>query len=329
MRWLFLLLVLVNLAIYLWGGQIQAPTEQSAVVIEPAVGELRLLSEAGDVTHSAARSTEVAAVPVEPQAPANLPAAPPDETLTDQVMPEESPTAAATPEPAGQEGAEREVVPAQAEALPHADVEQTAVAEAAARGEADFVAPAPALGEPASVPDAEAPAPAPAPAAPVAQAEQPYCGALGPVETRTQAQSLSVELIAGGMDATVRQRGVQRTTGYWVMLPPLASREAAIVRFDSINATGINDMKRFVQGRYRNGISFGLFSQQENALNRQRALKARGIDVVLAPQSVEIDEYYVDFEAVGATFAQVQEKLNERYPQRKITEQACPHIVSR
>ncbi|MEW8014314.1 MAG: SPOR domain-containing protein [Candidatus Sedimenticola endophacoides] len=325
MRWLFLLLVLVNLAIYLWGGQIQAPTEQSAVVIEPAVGELRLLSEAGDVAHSPARSTEVAAVAVEPQAPANLPAAPPDETHTDQVMPEKSPTAAVTPEPAGKEGTQREVVPAQAEALPHADLEQTAVAETAARGGADFVVPAPAPGEPTSTPNAETLAPA----APVAQAEQPYCGTLGPVETRTQAQSLSVELIADGMDATVRQRGVQRTTGYWVMLPPFASREAAIARFDSIKATGINDMKRFVQGRYRNGISFGLFSQQENALNRQRALKARGIDVVLVSRSVEADEYYVDFEAVGATFAQVQEKLNKRYPQRKITEQACPHIVSR
>ncbi|OQX43333.1 MAG: hypothetical protein B0D83_01525, partial [Candidatus Sedimenticola endophacoides] len=116
MRWLFLLLVLVNLAIYLWGVQIQAPTEQSAIVIEPAVGELRLLSEAGDVAHSPVPFTEIAAAPVEPQAPANLPAAPPDETHTDQVMPEKSPTAAVTPEPAGQEGAEREVVPAQAEA---------------------------------------------------------------------------------------------------------------------------------------------------------------------------------------------------------------------
>ncbi|VFS74872.1 sporulation protein [Pseudomonas aeruginosa] len=67
---------------------------------------------------------------------------------------------------------------------------------------------------------------------------------------------------------------------YWVYLPPLASREAALRQLKELQARNI-DSYLIGEGVLANGISLGMFSARDSAESAQARLKTAGYEAEL------------------------------------------------
>lgn len=369
MRWLFLLLLVANALIYFWGSSKEQQLASSEGILENAgMGNLRLLSEVETVDETYVRqqpqipeTVSDEAVPQtstpEPVISADLP----KERVEDVVVTTKDPgsiiessvedgiadTTALQENPVqevekGQAADEVEEIAADVEEpspapevpqvkaeSPEITVEEQPLSEEEGVTVVELGESEPKVGHATESPDVNTveveavPEPEPIPI------EEAFCGILGPLEERRAAQTIVAEMTARDIEASLRQAPMRKPKGYWVMIPPMASQPEAVERFKVIKAMGITDIKRFVQGEYRNGISFGVFSRQVNALNRQQTLKKRGVDVDIVPRYSEITGFWVDFKAFSESFEILSGKLSEKYPQQKIEKQSCPRIVTR
>jgi type IV secretory pathway VirB10-like protein len=242
---------------------------------------------------------------------------------------DESATEFAAPAPA-----EQEIPPREVQSPPPPAVERPAVEQEL---------PPPSTNIPDSVPqvadsepaaglpdDPESAAPA-APAPPPEPEPEPVvlvCGAFGPFERGAEARALAESLASQGMETSLRRDSMEKPTGYWVMIPPLPSRQAAIEKVEQLRASGIDDVRRFVKGDQVNGISLGVFSTQKNAQSRQRAIADKGHRTSVVPRLVTVPAHWVDYRAdqarVDKAVARIRENrdavINEQYP--------CPRVVT-
>jgi hypothetical protein len=273
---------------------------------KPAIGNLRLLAEVPP--------SEADAKPAVPAAAA--------------VDAEESAAEFAAPTLPEQEIPPREVQ------SPPPVVEQSAVDQELPPPSTDFQGNVPAVadGEPAAeLPDHQEPAAPAASAPPPEPKPEPVvlvCGAFGPFERGAEARALAESLASQGMDTSLRRDSMEKPTGYWVMIPPLPNRQAAIAKVEQLRASGIDDVRRFVKGDQVNGISLGVFSTQKNAQSRQRAIANKGHRTSVVPRLVTIPAHWVDYRAdqarVDKAVARIRESrdalINEQYP--------CPRVVT-
>jgi hypothetical protein len=301
MRWLFMLLLSANLVILGWGVQRNPQvTVARPLAKKPAIGNLRLLSEVPPTEADA-----IAAVPAAAAVDAEASAA-----EFEAVAP-----------------AEQEIPPREVQSPTPPVVEQPAVEQELAPPSTNIPDSEPAAGLPD---DPESAAPA-APAPPPEPEPEPVvlvCGAFGPFERGAEARALAESLASQGMDTSLRRDSMEKPTGYWVMIPPLPSREAAIAKVEQLRASGIEDVRRFVKGDQVNGISLGVFSTQKNAQSRQRAIANKGHRTSVVPRLVTIPAHWVDYRAdqarVDKAVARIRESrdalINEQYP--------CPRVVT-
>ncbi len=297
-----MLLLSANMVILGWGVQRNPQaTVARPLAKKPAIGNLRLLSEV-----------------------------PPSEADAKPAMPavdaEESVAEFAAPTPPELE------VPPREEQSQLRPVERPAVDQELPPPSTDFQdnVPEVADSEPAAeLPDDQEPA---APAAPEPPPEPKpvvlVCGAFGPFERGAEARALAESLASQGMETSLRRDSMEKPTGYWVMIPPLPNRQAAIEKVEQLRASGIEDVRRFVKGDQVNGISLGVFSTHKNAQNRQRAIADKGHRTSVVPRLVTVPAHWVDYRAdqarVAKTVARIRESrdavINEQYP--------CPRVVT-
>jgi hypothetical protein len=76
-----------------------------------------------------------------------------------------------------------------------------------------------------------------------------------------------------------QERRQEDAARWWVMLPPLATRVAAIARVAELKRLGVEDVGLIDDdaGGFRNGISLGLFRSEDGARTRVDALAGRGV----------------------------------------------------
>lgn len=98
-------------------------------------------------------------------------------------------------------------------------------------------------------------------------------GAFGPTEVAKAAEAL--DTLAAG--AQKRERRSEESARWWVMIPPLANRNAAINRVNELKKQGIEEMFVIDDDAYRNAVSLGLFRNEEGARARLDALEKRGV----------------------------------------------------
>jgi len=92
-------------------------------------------------------------------------------------------------------------------------------------------------------------------------------------------------LRARGLDARVTPgAGVTRT--HRVIVPPLPDRESARREAARLQAAGIADLMLISAGDYANGISLGVYANEDGARRRVRALAARGVSARIAVHDV-------------------------------------------
>ncbi|MES9883945.1 MAG: hypothetical protein ABW185_24105 [Sedimenticola sp.] len=348
MKWLFIMLAIVNLIIFGWGFQQERSRPEAIVVEYPVVGNLRLLSEIDKTPTVAAKSPQLEEIPSEVSLEINAPIDAAKEILPGdgredavEVM-AEAPVAVLTEIPTETEVEIEEEPPASiaiatleqklAQASPSTPTEEVEVvtphideAKGAERGEvAEVVAVGASTTELVIEPSLATPEEVTFPPKEAAL----VCGAYGPFEKGADARSLADQVYRLGMDSSLRQGSYTETIGYWVMIPPLESQEEAIETVQELKALGIKDIRRFFRGEHRNGISLGAYSRQRNADNRRQALISKGYKVIIKPRQSERQAYWLDYRDGKGESAGLFQQLREQYPEIDHQIYPCSRIVT-
>lgn len=104
-------------------------------------------------------------------------------------------------------------------------------------------------------------------------------GAFAGADTTRAEQAL--EPLALGTKLT--QRRQEDAAGFWVYVPPLASRQSATQKAGEFKRLGVDDY--FIvpdDPKWRNAISLGIFKTEEAAKARLAALRAKGVKSAIA-----------------------------------------------
>ncbi len=146
---------------------------------------------------------------------------------------------------------------------------------------------------PAARAEAAKPATSAKPAPAAKPGEEPLCLVVGPVEAETSAQQILAAFRAAQIPARMTSKDVAHAPDYWVYLPPLPNRDAAIRRLREIQQDMRIDSFLISQGPLVNGISLGLFKNIEKAQELQRERIQQGLDARLTEVERKIKEFSV------------------------------------
>ena len=81
-----------------------------------------------------------------------------------------------------------------------------------------------------------------------------------------------------GLEAElVQETNVQQDSRFWVYYPPLATAELAQTKANEIKSLGVDELYIVQDSKWRNAISFGLFSEEALATSLLKDLKAKGV----------------------------------------------------
>ncbi len=257
MKWLFILLLITNLAVLVWGIQYE-PVDRGADATEfSGVGNMRLLSEV-----EAAKREEEAVL----AAPAPVAEEPPQSV-------EES----------------LEVV------KPVAEVS-------------------------AAIPDR------PQPEVELVS----RCGVLGIIEDRQVAQDTKKQLADEGVKSSLQETTGKIEIGFWVVIPPLESSEAAQDMITKLADAGITDVWHFRSGELNNAVSLGMFFQRENAEKLRREIEQKGFNAELRSRFLNKRRYslHLKIRDEQGVVKQKWNRIKRQYPDIDLTERPCGEIAS-
>ena len=143
-------------------------------------------------------------------------------------------------------------------------------------------------------------------------------GAFPGADTARAGQAL--EPLALG--AKLTQRKLDDVSGFWVYIPPLASRQAATQKAAELKRLGLDDY--FVlpdDTKWRNGISLGVFKTEDAAKARLAALRAKGVKsaTIGARETQPGKTYFQVHDANPALVAKLNE-LKQGFPGTEVHE---------
>lgn len=120
------------------------------------------------------------------------------------------------------------------------------------------------------------------------QVAPPVCTLVGSFKTLLKAEYFAEALLALGLRAEVKRVAVESDSGYWLYLPPEASRKEALRRLSELQARGV-DSYVIPSGNLVNGISLGMFSRRERAEIMLERIKRQGYrpQIVAVPRKVQ------------------------------------------
>lgn len=131
--------------------------------------------------------------------------------------------------------------------------------------------------------------------APAAPQPRDVCNTLGPFVTTADMRAAMQALSPHVERIQYREEQMRRSHGYWVYLPAVSSREAALDEARHLTAKGIHDYYVVTAGDSQNTISLGLFNDQANAQNRLAQLQALGFAARVEQRVDTEPAYWVDY----------------------------------
>ena len=125
-----------------------------------------------------------------------------------------------------------------------------------------------------------------------------YCGRVGPLRPADADKLLAglpegVELLS---DTSAEQRKVD---AYYVLILPLENRAAGRKKVRELNAAGLKDTWLFQGGEYRNGISLGVFSQQQGAQRHAALVEKKGFSAVVREKTSTAKRRWLELRKQG------------------------------
>lgn len=118
------------------------------------------------------------------------------------------------------------------------------------------------------------------------------CLLVGPLDDKSQAEELSGALDSKDIDVNLFTNTVSLAPEYWVYLPPMESRKAAIAQLRELQVKQI-DSFLISQGGLRNGISLGLFRNVDSAQRLLAKRRDEGYPAELREVPRQKDEFWV------------------------------------
>ncbi|MFT5419391.1 MAG: hypothetical protein ACI9D5_000126 [Candidatus Endobugula sp.] len=135
------------------------------------------------------------------------------------------------------------------------------------------------------------------------------CTLIGAFSTQSKADYFVERVAAWGVDAKVKNLLVSTTVGFWLHLPPLASRKELLRRLSELQRQGV-DSYVIPDGRLANGISLGLFSEETRAKTLKNSIAKLGYQPKIAEVPREKREVWV-FLLQGESAKITDEKWSE------------------
>lgn len=258
MRWFLGLLVLVNVAILVWGS-LDEPRPAGQELATPGVGSIRLLGE-----KEAAPAPAAVPIPAPPRSDGVMPRSPVSAAISVPPV-EPKPSPAAEESNASAEMAEATVEPA--EPMPQTRVSEQDSAPEQEKG-----------------------------VAPEIPAKPSFCSRIGPFANVAATQLVADYLKGRGGQVDVSNETRSMHAGYWVMVPPQQSRDAAEAVGRRLKAKGIKDYWVIPKGEFQFGISLGVFSQQPNAVRFAERARKKGFMVDIKDKRKERTAVWLSYQ---------------------------------
>jgi hypothetical protein len=270
MKWLFLLLLLINVGLFMWIFPQRSPPEPTPAPI-PGVKRLVLLNELSEQELEQLRRAEVqrrnGLKPGE--------AGPDDKPRVSQSSTIE---AADAMENAADRSEEERAL------LATTETDQSRPTQSLSK---DIVTPL--LDDGSIAPEQLASATAAKPA------QATGCTRIGPLNKRNQADRLVQRLENLDLDTQVYVDMRDEPNGYWVLIPPQPNKEMAVEVVKQLREAGVSDLWRFTSGTFTNAISLGLFNRESRAERRRQAIAAKGFEPEVRPRLRPKTVYWLEF----------------------------------
>ncbi len=150
------------------------------------------------------------------------------------------------------------------------------------------------------------------------------CLVVGPLANVIEVDELQQRLFAVGVSSKERVDESSQQEDYWVHIPPLASRDAAIRLLRELQAQRIDSFV-ITQGELTNGISLGLFSRSEFAKAVSRRLMDAGYVVAIKSLPRIPEQWWLEMDAAveGKLSASFWDEAADQFPELKTLRTAC------
>jgi hypothetical protein len=159
---------------------------------------------------------------------------------------------------------------------------------------------------------------------------QPLCTFVGPFEATEQAAQLVERLAAMEIEGDVAEVEIPSGPGYWVYLAPRASRREALRSLTELQARGV-DSFIIPKGELMNGISLGMFSQEDLARAHVRDMAELGLNAEIDIIERSYKEIWVSVPKASADSLgeQAWQRLLESNKKADRRQNFCLHVASR
>lgn len=307
MKWLASLLLLLNLAVFLWGFQANKGEQKNQATIFTAVESLTLLSELKQRPEIVPKQTiEQPLEKASENQPNTAATNDEDKLVLDKKESDDLPKAI---EVASVEvSAESEVLPAEAKE-PVADID-----EVVSGGEEQPV--------PETVPDEPAPAD-------TEMSQQPTCYQIGSITSLDERDEIVARLASIDLLAVEHEQKEQQVVGYWVLIPQQETRDQAIEMVKRLEQAGISDVRRFVKGEFKNAISLGLFKNKAFADGRTQHLIELGFETEIRPRIKDVVSYTLSIKVEDSAILQQNgwQSFYDDYIDAGLTATECHNLM--
>ncbi len=152
------------------------------------------------------------------------------------------------------------------------------------------------------------------------------CGNVGYFDKRSQAELLSVKLLAQGVKSDIASELSNEQAGYWVLIPPQKDREGAVEVAKKLEAAGVADIWRFTSGNLAHAISLGLFRDEERAIARRDQIAGLGFEPEVRPRYREQSRYWLNYRYTGDSSLSDEfwNEVESEFPDLQRDEKPCP-----
>lgn len=276
MRWLFLVVLSLNLTYIVW--QTSKPSTDPYINVQPLknVQPIVLLSE------------------LKQQKPADLVTTAPQSTQESAQQPVQ--------QSSWLEGEAENISDEQA-VSDQASAQQEEVAETASELTIDKDVVVAEVKEPdveePNIEDAEVKEPGSNEVSQVKPSQSESCYTLGPFRDLDKLRSLTREIKSYVDTTDFRGSEEKEPTLYWVYIKPEKNRKKAIATGKRLKAKKIKDFYVIRDGEKINGISLGYFRNKDGASGLVKKVKKLGFDVVLEPVIKTHTIYWLDYQVSG------------------------------
>lgn len=149
------------------------------------------------------------------------------------------------------------------------------------------------------------------------------CYTLGPFKTADDANAVRLQLTSAGVSVKRRMRKDTSRKGFWVFLPPTASRSQARDEIDTLKEKGVTDYFLVVTGDMTNAVSLGVFAQSDTARSRIDEIKAMGLRPKIQNVDLPLREYWLDWPVEQSLPPELLGKINKQYDGIGQTTRSC------